>query len=70
MKGGVKHLYYAEDSYEYIFTNSVDISRDKLLLTSRHYLKYVTNQISNKYGTPEGTFPFRYLSEKKLEQEN
>ena len=22
------------------------------------------------YGTPEGTFPFRYLSEKKLKQEN
>ena len=24
----------------------------------------------NSYGTPEGTFPFRYLSEKKLKQEN
>ena len=23
-----------------------------------------------KYGTPEGTFPFRYLSEKKLKQGN
>ena len=22
------------------------------------------------YGTPEGTFPFRYLSEKKLKQGN
>ena len=22
------------------------------------------------YGTPEGTFPFQYLSEKKLKQEN
>ena len=24
----------------------------------------------NNYWTPEGTFPFRYLSEKKLKQEN
>ena len=24
----------------------------------------------NNYGTPEGTFPFRYLSEKKLKQGN
>ena len=39
---------------------------------SQRYLRKSpeTEILARLYGTPEGTFPFRYLSEKKLKQEN
>ena len=33
-------------------------------------LKFAISGKGAIYGTPEGTFPFRYLSEKKLKQGN